>query len=321
MKKSFFNIHVILAIIILAIFCVVGYRLMKWNKGVEYEPEEEIVTDSGESDASKEEEPEIEEDTSPDVDFSQPNNDGYTTVVHLGDSVFGNYRGSSGIPGILEANVPDSVIYNCAFGNMSMANKNQTFSDSFYDDAFSAYWISYAIATNVFTLQENTINGVVEKLDYFDEAFETLKGVDFKKVDYITIMYGANDYMQGRVVDDPNNKYNTATFTGALRNAIESIQVAYPHINIIVLSPTYCYFPDGTGARTGCDVKDWGFGTMATYVEAERAVCEEYDITFIDNYTNGAINADTADQYMEDSVHPNAEGRKLIAESVIKYLK
>ena len=310
--KTNLIVHCVIIALIVIVFVVAGLKLYNWHKGTvsDFDPDADTT---GQYDTESE-------------DFIIPNtltesetaaddgwvDDGVTTVVCLGDSFFGNFQGADGIPSVV-SELTGATVYNCGFGNMCMANKNHEFSEDYYDDAFSMYWLTYAICNQNFTLQENTINGVKEKLDYFDNTLATLKGIDFNTVDVIAVMYGANDYTQGRVIESAADVNDITTFGGSLRTSATMLQEAYPHARIIVMSPTYCYFPDGSGAKTGCDVKDFGYGTLPEYVIAEKNAAVDSNISFIDNYFGSEIGEDTIDQYLQDFIHPNAEGRKLLA--------
>ena len=74
--------------------------------------------------------------------------------------------------------------------------------------------------------------------------------------------YGINDYMQGLLVES-GDKYDTATYAGAMRVSIEQLQAAYPGAEIVVITPGYItYWENGSlvANETG--------GTLAEYAEA-----------------------------------------------------
>ena len=305
--------HIAIIDVILIILIVSVYKLVKWNQG---NPEAGAVETDENFDVETED---YITAMNEDLLKNHPD-DGKTSIVFLGDSVLADYTGSDGIPFQVESLMGKdnpTEVYNCSFSGATASASNSFWDDAHPEDAFSLYWITKSITLNDYTLLNNVVADV--NPDYKD-TIQTMEGINFDTVDVIAIMYGMNDYVNGKLITDPNDPVNTAAFTGALNSSIALIKESYPHIRIVVISPTYCEV-EQDGKLVGCDTANTGYGILADYMVAAKAIAVEDNITFLDNYYGVDINADTADNYLEKNrVHPNAAGRKLIAQRLVDLL-
>ena len=105
-----------------------------------------------------------------------------------------------------------------------------------------------------------------------------------------------------------------------LRLILTSLQREYPKLRIVVVSPTYCYIVRD-GEKLYCDTTDWGPYILEDYVMEEEKVCAELGVLFVDNYHQDVITKDTMDAYSLDGLHLNEEGRKFMADNILKVLK
>ncbi len=305
--------HIAIIAVILIILIVSVYKLVKWNQG---SPEAGAVETDENFDVETED---YITAMNKDLLKNHPD-DGKTSIVFLGDDVLADYTGNDGIPAQVVSLMGSSnpaQVYNCAFSTMTASASNSFWDDTHPEDAFSLYWVAKSMTLNDYTL----LNNVVENVDpNYKNTIKTMEGIDFNTVDVIAIMYGMNDYLNGKMITDPADPVNTAAFTGALNSSISLIKEAYPHIRIIVLSPTYCEV-EQDGKLVGGDTANTGYGILADYMVAAKAIAVESNITFLDNYYGVDINSDTADQYLEKNhIHPNAAGRKMIAQRIADLL-
>lgn len=303
--------HIAIIAVILVILIVSVYKLVKWNQG---DP------NAGATETDENFDVEAEDYiTAINTDLLKKD-DGKTTIVFLGDDVLADYTGKDGVPeqvaGLLGAD-KSPVVYNGAFSGTTASTANSIWEDAHPEDAFSLYWVTKSITLKDYTL----LNNVVDKVnaDYKD-TIKTLEGIDWDTVDVITIMYGSNDYLNAKQITDPADPVNTVAYTGALNASIALIKEAYPHIRIVVMAPTYCEV-EQDGKLTGCDKVDTGYGILADYMVAAKAIAVESNVTFLDNYYGVDINEDTSDKYLESNrIHPNADGRKLVAQRLVDLL-
>lgn len=239
------------------------------------------------------------------------------TIVNFGDSIFGNAQPPTDISTFL-AEKTGATVYNCGFGGCRMSPH----STAEYH-AFSMYKLADAISTGDFTEQENAVNSTTVTLNNAIKSnFATLKTIDFSKVDIVTIAYGANDF-NGAQLDSEENPLDTTTFGGALRYSIETLLAAYPHLRIFILSTTWRFwinenneYVDDTNTHTN------SLGKLTSDYNAQlKAVAEEYNLPFIDDYNIGIGKYNRLYYFnANDGAHHKTEGRKVIAAHLAKKL-
>ena len=298
-------IHLALLAVILLMFLIAAIRLIIWNIGEDsgYDPN---------ADTS-------EFDTEP-QDYIQPmdaslleghEDDGVTTIVTLGNAPFSDERGSTGLAEKI-AQKCDATVYNCAFPDSYLSMKYEEYTDSYPQDALSLYLVTASFCGGDFTLMEHAA-GLVEDTEGTQAALDTLKSVDFSTVDMIVIMYDLSDYMDDRPVMDENNDINLITWNGALNASIDLIQQTYPHIRIVVLSPSYGQYTDENGNLLNADTEDLGNGTLPDYVLHEIDVAMANGVSILDNYY-GSVTENQAAECLTDGYHLNEAGRERIAQ-------
>ena len=298
-------IHLALLAVILLMFLIAAIRLIIWNIGEDsgYDPN---------ADTS-------EFDTEP-QDYIQPmdaslleghEDDGVTTIVTLGNAPFSDERGSTGLAEKI-AQKCDATVYNCAFPDSYLSMKYEEYTDSYPQDALSLYLVTASFCGGDFTLMEHAA-GLVEDTEGTQAALDTLKNVDFSTVDMIVIMYDLSDYMDDRPVMDENNDINLITWNGALNASIDLIQQTYPHIRIVVLSPSYGQYTDENGNLVNADTEDLGNGTLPDYVLHEIDVAMANGVSILDNYY-GSVTENQAEECLTDGYHLNEAGRERIAQ-------
>lgn len=191
-------------------------------------------------------------------------------------------------------------------------------------DAFCMYNLADSVANNDWTLQDTALNyegWTAPKL--YDQTLKRLKSIDFSEVDIITIAYGTNDFTSKKVLDNLNNAYDTTTFAGALRYSIDTISAAYPHIEIVICTPIYRFWMDEDGNFLyDSDTYELNGQKLTNFVQQTKDVASEYSLFLIDNYNGTGIVKDNRTDYFPKTsgVHPNAAGRKKIAENIAKEL-
>lgn len=242
-------------------------------------------------------------------------------IVNFGDSIFGKRRPPDDISTELAA-LTGATVHNCGFGGCRMA----THSIEQYD-AFSMYRLAYSIANKDWTLQDAAIAQETwegGKPSYFAEVLAMLKGIDFNKVDIVTIAYGTNDFMGGNDLENTNDLYSTSTFAGALRYSIETLLTSYPHLKIFVCSQVWRFWMDSSGAYTE-DSDTYANAdnmTLVDFVEKTEGVAKEYHLPYIDNYYTTGFNRFNCGVYFSatDGTHPLPTGLHIIAAHMAKEL-
>lgn len=236
-------------------------------------------------------------------------------IVNMGDSIFGNSRPPKDVSTVIAA-LSGATVYNCAFGGCRMAKH------SGHWDAFSMYHLADAIATGDWSLQDDALN-YDDRTSYAEQPLALLKSLNFDDVDIITINYCINDFNGGNVVDgDGTDEFDTDTYLGALRYSVKKINEKYPHINIVIMSATWSFRMDDTGAyTTDSDSTIKNDMTLKQYLTKQKEEAEKLHLPYIDLYNIG-INKYNRGYFFpaNDGSHQNANGRLRIAEKIVKEL-
>lgn len=238
-------------------------------------------------------------------------------IVVLGDSIMGQVRDETSVSEKLSV-LTGKEIFNGALGGTCMSRINTERRIAYTKDSLSFTAISRAAALNDFGPQQTTI--VRENAtEHFPEVIDDLEKIDFSKVDILLVQYGVNDYHAGVLIDDPEDPFDEYTFNGALRSAITFWRENYPDIRIILLTATYSWY--GYESKT-CEEKDEGGGILEDYVNAEIRIAEEMNVEIIDLYHDLYPHEVWDDEkiYTGDGLHPNEDGRQLLAETIAAYL-
>lgn len=237
-------------------------------------------------------------------------------IVNFGDSIFGNARPPHDVSTMLGA-FTGATVKNCSFGGCRMAVHEGHW------DAFSMYRLSYAIANNDFSVQDEALN-YDDRTSYAEEPLQLIKETDFAAVDIVTIAYGTNDWFGNNVLDNAENTHDTTTVCGALRYSIETLLSAFPKLRIFILLPTYRFWMDDSGAFTeDSETRTNKHGkTLVEYGQAITDVAAAYNLPVIDNYKQLGVNKFNRAHYFpaNDGTHHNQNGRDLIAAHIAKKL-
>lgn len=305
MKKI--NAHfIILSAVAIIVICAI-VRLVIWNIGTRDTTE---ITQDSEYDIES-------------MDYILPLNpkflegradDGITTVVCLGNAPFADDRNAdNNLCKLIENELGDNArVYNCSVTDSYVTALRPNFTTEHAYDAFSFYWLSTVIAVDNDVLIDSALGALTEIPADLKDSMDLLRSIDFEDVDVIAVMYDASDYLAGRRTINSENDTDIQYFTGSLAAGIQLIQQIYPHIRIMVMSPTYAYALDENGEYGSSDIIDYGMGSLSTYAILESNICYENSVSFIDNIY-ASVNADNASEYLSDYIHLNEKGRRLVA--------
>ena len=256
-------------------------------------------------------------------------------IVNFGDSIFGNFRDTNDTTdksiSKMIADATGATVYNAGFGGCRMALHSVPWNN------FSMYKLADSIASGDWTAQTDAIaNNPGTFPTYFSETVTMLQGLDFSKVDYITIGYGVNDFMGNVFIKstDASFSHEYDYFEGALRYSIRTILNAYPNLKIIVITPCWKWYPDANGAYSYCtddpQAENTRHYTLPDYVKAIIKVCEEYHVPYIDTYYTLGFNPYSYTAYftvkgidgatVSDGTHPKQNGRQLRADRIVGQL-
>lgn len=219
-------------------------------------------------------------------------------VVFFGDSVMA-FSTTTSIPSAFSG-LTGAHIYNCSQGGSSATMVSE--------ESLGFPKIVDAFLTEDLSCLDENSDIYAAMTDYFEHAKK-------KRQKCFVINFGLNDFFWGYPIqnDDP---YDTHTYAGALRTAVDKLQAAYPDATIILLTPNYTsYF--GNGLEPQSDVG----GTMPDYVSAVISICEEKDLLLYDSYNRLGIDSSNHKEYLLDGTHPNEATRYTMAQGLAKLLE
>ena len=251
------------------------------------------------------------------------------TIVCFGDSITGNYPAPMDYPSMLAEKL-GATVYNVGFGGCCMCDNGQE------RRLFTMCRLVDSIVAGDFTAQENSGVSITYKqggvnVNYVPMRIETLKAIDWSKVDYITIAYGTNDWNSNYGLDNENNPLDTTTYIGAFRYSVEKLLTAYPNIKILPITPLWRWWDTNTGMPSGetgdyLDANTYAKGTgyyLWNYGDALIEASKDYHIPTLDMYHKCMMNKFNRYQYFNttDGTHPKLEGRVLFAEILASALE
>lgn len=232
------------------------------------------------------------------------------SVLCLGDSIMGNVRGESSIPGVLSELTGEEVL-NGGFGGMALGCVNDQRRGDVKQDGFSLVGITESVLAEDFSRQKASLEASFV-MDYYPETIQDFEQTSWDDVEVIVIEYGVNDYLMGMPLDNEESPYDIYSFGGALRYSLKLLTEQYGDKQIVLCTPTFCWFPE---REEDCRVSN-GYGSLKDYVELEKKIAKEFGIKVLDNYHESGIGPENESplSYTEDGVHLNEAGRRLVAE-------
>lgn len=223
---------------------------------------------------------------------------GEVEILVLGDSIWDLERGETGIAALLEKELPNVTVYNCAIKGSRAAE----------DDCGLTAMAEYIAGKREIAFPADA------------KAPEILENVDFSKVDYVFIAYGLNDYFAAVRRKNPDDCYDVTTYEGALCASIEMLRESCPEAEFVILSPTYCQGYSYGQVVHESTTFDYGAGTGDDYAASAKRIAETYGYLFVDNYGELGISIHNGAAYLEDATHLTEKGRRAYAENLACHL-
>ena len=314
------NWHLILLIVIVGSVIFIIYRFKTWGTQVD-------LDNLGPIDDTNYDVEVLDSILPPPYDGDAPAlNDGETNVVLFGNDTFAQNRGTSDDMANMIAELSGANVYNCAVTGSYLTGKS-LFIDPETDpmDAFNLYWLTTCYALDIPAVgaaYERIFERYSEQLSPDAQiAYDTLVSIDFDYIDVIGIMYDANDYLAGNPLKLTDNPNDPLRYTGNLQASIELIKENYPHIRIIIMSPTYAYALNPDGDYVSSDLYTYIKGCkLSDYALDMANVAMIQGVSFVDNIY-GTVNENNADQYLLDHINLNVAGRQKLAERFVYALQ
>ena len=238
-------------------------------------------------------------------------------MVFFGDSQIANGRADkTDIPTLVGQRVPNASVYNLAIGGTTA---------SFDQD--SEYYYDYENWTDCsFLGMAYAFSGKTDRnkmlADCYPEVLERMNQVDPASVDYYFIEYGANDFFSKVPLDiygddgQPTGVVPEHTYYRSLLFGIQCLRKVSPKAKFVIIYPFYGIYKDGNGAYLGDSyVVSNGYGTLSQYADKAKSLALDQGCYIFDGmyHTKCDLYLDTQDKYLQDSVHLNETGRRIMA--------
>ena len=243
------------------------------------------------------------------------------TILVFGNAPFADDRSSDDNLANMLHDMTGATVYNCSVSGSYLAAEQLNLDASTApSDIFSFYWL-VSLATGFHDYTDAEFKKGLELLGDSAppeamEVYNTLTGLDLSTVDVVVVMYDGSDYLAGHPMYNDEDYTDITQFTGSTEAGIELLQVCYPNIRIIVMSPPYAFAVEDDGSYVSSDIKRYGWDVLSTYVIKQYTSCSSKSVTYVDNLY-GTINEDNATEYLKDNLHLNPAGRKKIAERLV----
>ncbi len=314
--SRFLNLHTFLLLVVVCTVSFVAYRLCTWGEFID--PEEIAKIEGNERRENFDQFLPLMTSTGEVVETGAPE-----TILVFGNSPFSDDRGTEGNLANLIAKKTGATVYNCSVSGSYLAAQNPHFDAEVAPmDAYTFYWL-VTLADSGVTNQyyKSAVEALGEDAPpEAQEVFDTLMNLDLNTVDVIALMYDATDYFLGHQMYSDDNATDIEQFTGNMAAGIELIQERYPHIRIIVMSPTYAFAMTEEGEYVSSDMYTYGQDVLSTYVIMQFSATASHSVTFVDNLYN-SVTEDNASEYLTDNIHLNQAGRNLLADRFMEALE
>jgi len=235
------------------------------------------------------------------------------TMVAFGDSVteFGHY------PAIIAQNT-GMTVHNMGFKGTRLAYHPY----SSYDE-FSPTKLADAIITEDFSEQDAAIQEDRNYTADFISHYEQLKAINFNAVDIVSLFIGTNDYMgngAGVVSLGQSTDTTRETFIGALNVFVNTFQEAYPHLEFVLITPTWRMNHEDLGGESAAIQSNARGDYLSEFADAISERGDHYNIPTLDLYRTSGLNEDNHADFFVDHVHPNEQGYELIGNTISQFL-
>lgn len=235
------------------------------------------------------------------------------TMIAFGDSVteFGHY------PEVI-ANNTGMHVQNIGFKGTRLAHHP----NSAYDE-FSPTNIVDAVITQDFSVTDRAIQEDRNYSNAFIQNYEQLKTIDFNQVDIVSLLIGTNDYMGNKagVVSLGESADNTReTFTGAMNYFVTQMEAAFPHIDLVLITPTWRMNPVGFGGESAANQPNANGDYLVDFVDTILERGQHYNLPTLDLYRTSGLNEENHSDFFIDHVHPNKQGYELIGNTISHFL-
>ena len=226
------------------------------------------------------------------------------TIKHIamGDSITGMFGHGTSYPEMITRASSKVNSINVGFsGSQITDHSNENYK------AFSFNRLVNAIVSKDWTLQDAAISNLTA--EYYAEHLTILKGIDFKKVDYLTLFYGTNDWGSSVLLETTKTVYV---------ESITKLLTAFPNLKIIVISPYWRAVTSGKDSNVDANLNGEYLYDFADTIE--ELAKKNFNCPTINYYRTLGANAITNRHFTQDGTHPTFSTREKIAKDLINLM-
>lgn len=236
-------------------------------------------------------------------------------ILCLGDSIMGNDQ-VNGVPSYL-AEYSGATVYNGGFGGSHFAIRRGGNLESacfdlpnLLDAKISGDWSAQEARAPIVASTSATFR-------YFPDTVNLLKEIDFSELDILTLAYGTNDWTK-------ETEENSIDYVvSAIKECIDKIQIHWPLLRVLIITPIYRYFERGTDGDT--ETRYGGGLTLREWAKRIEEAAIDKRISVLNAYENMPLSRNNATTYYDksssaadglDHVHINEKGNQIYAQII-----
>ena len=234
--------------------------------------------------------------------FSRKKKTAGINVVCFGDSITGMFAHGCDYPAMIGMKDANINAKNVGFSGTCISNHN----DPNYN-AFSFNKLVDSVVSNDWAVQESAISHITS--NNYRENLDTLKSIDFNNVEYVSVLYGTNDWAFNHTL---------STFKDDYISALQKLQEKFPNIRLLLITPYWRStetYPDSDTTPNGNGVYLYEFCNTIT-----DAVAKKYNVPYVDLYRTLGVNTYTNRYFTQDGTHPTFRTREKIADNIISII-
>ena len=234
--------------------------------------------------------------------FSRKKKNAGINVVCFGDSITGMFAHGSDYPAMIGMKDDNISAKNVGFSGTCISNH----SDPNYD-AFSFNKLVDSVVSNEWAVQESAISHITS--NNYRENLDTLKSIDFNNVDYVSVLYGTNDWAFNHTL---------STFKDDYISALQKLQEKFPNIRLLLITPYWRSteaYPDSDTTTNSNGVYLYEYCTAIT-----DTVAKKFNVPCTNLYKTLGANIYTNRYFTQDGTHPTLRTREKIADNIISII-
>ena len=222
--------------------------------------------------------------------------------VAMGDSITGMFSYGTSYPEMIAKNDNRINAFNCGFsGSQVTDHSNENYK------AFSFNRLVNAIVNNDWTLQDSAVENITTA--HYSENLARLKTIDFSKVDYLSLLYGTNDWGSSVSLD---------IFKSVYVSSITTLLTKYPNLKVIIISPYWRSITTGKDSNIDANGNNEYLYQFSDGIE--ELAKKNFNCPTLNLYWNLGANAITNRYFTQDGTHPTFSTRLRIANMIDELL-